>query len=292
MRYRPTKEDFINLLFDDDESTGFGSTNNETCHSKTKQQFIDCDSTNELFSVNSFVNWKETKNMKLTSLLFEVDEDLIPAEQVKVFLKSGMPFTTMTFSGNKSIHVIVRFTNIFESKQWSYQWWHAIAKVLKKYGMVADERARLATQISRVPESTRRDTQRKQTLIYTRERVSHLEMLEWIKQNGEMVYKPKEPKVYDSTIDWNSNKSDDTKFSTAVKWTERKYGQYVISATTGNWNWLFYYGQSCFNNGLSKAYAIQMAIIQWGTQSTGGTGPFEIAKPIEKGWIWQQNNKN
>lgn len=286
-----SREDFINALFDNNEGTGYGNTNNEVCHSKTKQQFLD-DTTSELFSVNPFNRWKVTDNMKNVSLLFEVDEGGLTAkEQIKLFLSSGIPFTTMTYSGGKSMHVIIRFNNSFEGTNWSYQWWYAIARVLKKYGIICDERARLVTQISRVPDVIRENTQKKQTLIYVRDRVDHTTMLEWIKQNGEMVYKPKEPKEIDYTANFNNNEADDQKFRIANKWTENKYGKYIQSNQSGNWNWLFLYGQNCFTKGLELNYAINYANIEFGTTTQGSGGSFQVAEAIKAGWLWMQKKK-
>ena len=110
--YKYNREDFVDALFDSNETTGFGDGMDQCCYPKSTSEFkIDTES--EVFSVNPFNDWRKGTNMKITSLLFEVDEKIETKEQIKLFLSSGLPFTTMTYSGGKSIHVIIRFIQIF-----------------------------------------------------------------------------------------------------------------------------------------------------------------------------------
>lgn len=292
------KEDrlkFIQALFDEDDQIAFGD-NPKVCNKPIDPIPYFLTTSAEQFCINPLQEWRKTENVtNLQSLLFEVDVDADGNKmeedlQEKLFLDSGMPFTTMVSSGNKSVHVIVRFTKPFtdgefKREEWHKAWWNAIAKALLKYGINADERARLVTQISRVPGSVRSKTGQIQTLKHIRDRVSPLEMYEWLKQNDVEIIAPKPYVPY--TWDETRSKGDSiTKWQRAVRWTERKKGFYSQSMTTGLHDWLFTYGGNCFKNELEVHIAQAMAVSEWGTHYTGTSGTGLVEKAVEAGWKW------
>ena len=285
---REQRQRFVDVLFDPHEPIAFGK-DDSTANRPTlnREEFIDSDA--EKFCINPVWDWRVTENICITSLLFEVDEDLTPKEQARLFLKSGLPFSTMTYSGGKSIHAILRFTHPFQSKAWSYEWWQAIARVLKQYGIHADPAARLATQLSRVPCTIRENTGKQQTLITIRERVNHSEVLEWIRQHGEMVQQPPKPKRIEP-LDINIEMDDEQKWRIANKWTIRKHDEeFNIWNNSGNWCWLFDFGVNCYNIGVNLERAIAISQVKWGITTGGSGGNFPISEPITKGWHWVKN---
>lgn len=285
-----SREDFINALFDDNEGTGYGDTNNQVCHYKTKQQFLD-DTTCELFSVNPFNQWKVTDNMKNVSLLFEVDKKIGTKEQIRLFLKSGMPFTTMTYSGGKSIHCIIRFNRSFKDSQWSYAWWYAIDKVLKQYGIESDDKARLVTQISRVPDVIRNDSNKKQTLIYVRDRVDQEEMYQWIQKHGVDIEVPK-PRVTKPYIpDSNSTISDKEKWKAAYNMYKSKHGDYNPSLDSGNWMNLIYFATYCYKVDLDLNPCISLSQSKFGTTFMSTRGGGNIDEALAEGYDWSESNR-
>lgn len=285
------KEDrlrFLEALFDDGDQIAFGKDNassNKPLDPIPFFLFTDA----EKFCINPLKEWRITENVtKIQSLLFEWDDaEVSPKEQVKRFINSGIPFTTMVYSGGKSIHVIVRFTEPIENKEWQESWWDAIAKGLEKFGIIADVRARLVVQLSRVPESTRENTGEVQSLITIRNRVSFLEMTEWLQANGVQVEPPKPyvPYVWDSSKDRGDVL---TRWNRAVRWTEKHKGVYSKYMTTGLHDWLFTYGGNCFKNEVDLDTAIHLAVTEWGTHFTGTSGTGPVEKSVRLGWKWME----
>lgn len=287
--YKYNREAFVNALFDQNETTGFGDAMNACCYPKTTDEFK-LDTTSEVFSVNPFNDWRKGANMKITSLLFEVDEKINTKEQVKLFLSSGIPFTTMTFSGGKSVHVIIRFTRSFKNTEWSYAWWFAIAKVLKQYGINADDKARLATQISRVPGVIRNNTNKKQTGIYVSDRVDQQEMLDWIQKHGVEIEipKPRETRPYISGA--NNTSSDKEKFAAAYRMYKSKHGEYDPSLDSGNWMNLIYFATYCYKVDLDLNPCISMSQHKFGYQFLSSRGGGNIDEAITEGYEWSEGN--
>ena len=286
---QPTKQEFANVLFDPHEPIAFGLDDSDANKPRSIKEFIE-DTKAQKFCINPVWNWRKTENICITSLLFEVDEKgLTPREQIKLFLESGLPFSTMTYSGGKSIHVILRFTTQFKSTQWSYQWWYAIARVLEKRGIIADKNAKLATQLSRVPNSIRNNNGKRQTLIMVKNRVKATDVLKWIRDHGEDVKQPIE-----RTIDWQPKWNDSTnidKFKLARTWTEKDEGIYSSSWSTGGHMWLFKLGVNLGRLEADIDPCINLAMIEWGNTYQTSAGIRQLHEPINKGWYWYKNNK-
>ena len=294
---REDRLQFLEALFDDGDRVVFGDTL-KTCHKPIEPIPFFLNTNAERFAINPFDKHRNTDNLNaIVNLLFEIDEDEFGNKvdeeiQEKLFLDSGIPFTTMVSSGNKSVHVILRFTEPFlfnseKDKQSEEQsrWWFSIAKALKKHGIVADVRARLLTQISRVPGSIRKDTGEMQTLKHIRNRVSRSEVIEWLDLNDiqippKKVYIPREPNP-----EWN-NVDDLTKWERAVRWTERKNGKYSTYMTTGAHDWLLKCGMNCYKNELSIGSAVNFAIQKYGTTFKGSSGSGHVEKSLELGYKW------
>ena len=282
---------FYETLFDSHEPIAFGK-DDSTANKPTlnRESFVMGDA--EKFCINPVWDWRVTENICVTSLLFECDDETItPKDQAKLFFKSGLPFTTMVASGGKSIHVILRFTMPFSTeKKWSLAWWEAISRVLLQYGIATDKRAALVTQLSRVPGTIREKTGKPQTLITIRNRVSHSEVLQWLRAHGENVIPPPEPKQYEP-IEWNNDMSIQKKWEVANKWTMRKNDgtTFTPSNPSGNWCWLFDFGVNCHNIGLSLEHSIVISETEWGVRSGGTNGEFAIRDAITSGYEWVKN---
>ena len=283
---------FIEALFDDGDRVAFGEKP-ISCNKPADLLPFFLNTGAEQFCINPLDTWRNTENITgIVNLLFEVDEDINGNKvdesiQEQLFLDSGIPFTTMVSSGNKSVHVILRFTEPFSDGELQERWWKSIATALKKHGIKADPRARLLTQISRVPGSIRSKTGEVQTLKHIRERVSQLEVLEWLSKN-DVVIPPK--KVYVARV-FDTTGDDLTRWERAVRWTERKNGTYSTYMTTGAHDWLWKHGGNCYKNELGLSAAISMAHINYGTQYTGSSGTGEVAKTITLGWKWMEKKQ-
>lgn len=280
---------FMEALFDEGDRVAFGE-NPLTCNKPVEllPYFLNTDA--EQFCINPLDKWRNTENITgIVNLLFEIDEDIDGKEvdeetQEKLFLDSGLPFTTMVTSGNKSVHVILRFTKPFPDGEMQERWWKSIAKALKKHGINADKRARLLTQISRVPCSIRSKTGEEQELKHIRKRVTPLEVFEWLKENG-IDIPPK--KVYVPKV-WNTDGDDLTKWERAVRWTERKNGVYSTYMTTGAHDWLWKHGGNCFKNEIGLNQSVSIAVQNYGTHYTGSSGTGTVENAITLGWKWME----
>jgi len=299
------RRQFLEVLFDADHISTCGK--NDIGATYPTPVFPDLISAPGVkFSINPIINWRDTKNVLeagLYSMLFEMDKDpngqLIPrATQIALFESSGIPYSTMMWSGTKSVHVIVRMEKPIPEKLF-VPLWLAIQRVLTKHGCSIDPATMKIPQISRMPESMRRVDIKddeglvighemvKQDLIDVRRRVSLQELGQWLKANGERVSKPKPPKPFQPI---STDKSNLDKFRIARKWSERK-AVYSPTWTTGGHMWFFSLGVSLRKLECDLTQAITMAKIEWGATCETGTGPEDISIPITKGWHWIENQK-
>ena len=293
---------FVNALFDEGDMVATGQ-DPKTCNKPVEllPYFI---RTEDLqFCINPLQEWRKTENItKIVNLLFEVDSDLdgnpVPLEeQKKLFYDSGLPFTTMVESGKKSVHVIIRLEVPLKSKELQTQVWWAVARALKKHGILADERARLIVQISRLPGSLRPVTldtgeviYNEQRLVTIRDRVSHSELLQWITANGEKVQKPVKPKPNTYVTHANDHVTDLHKFETALRWNENKWGRYISSAQSGNHNFLFDLGVNFWKVDLSIDVGTSIANMQLGTTHNTQNGVKQNEEVLIKGYKFGQTH--
>jgi len=293
---------FLQALFDDDDKVAFGMCK-ETSNKPVDPlpHFLHTDGL--MFCINPLTEWRNTKNVtKIQSLLFECDDtNLTIRDQIKLFIKSGLPFTTMTTSGKKSVHVIVRLIEPIEDALWQKQWWKAIETALLKHGIVADFRARLIPQLSRIPGGMRNveieddegqsyNIINQQKLVFIRDRVSQSEMKQWLAKNNIEVQTPKVPEPSTYVPGANDAVDNKQKFDTAKKWVTEKQGLYSSSTTTGGHSWLFEFGIKCWSVDLNLDAAISMAELEWGTRYLGSNGGGNTNFPLKAGWLFGHNN--
>lgn len=293
---------FIEALFDDGDKVAIGDTP-KTCNKPVELLPYFITTEHMQFCINPIEEWRKTENVtKRVNMLFEIDTDLngnkIPLElQEQLFLDSGIPFTTMVQSGKKSVHVIVRLERTLKSKELFDQVWWAVARALKKHGILADERARLLVQISRIPGSLREVTldngdvvSNEQKLLHIKNRVSHSELIKWIRLNGEDVKKPAVPKPNTYVPHMNDHVSDLRKFQTALRWTENKWGKYIASAQSGNHNFLFTLGINLWKVDISQDAGVAISNMELGTtHNTSAFGQKQNEEPIVKGYKFAQD---
>jgi len=298
------RRQFLEVLFDADHISTCGW--NDASATKPKPVFPDLISDRGVkFSINPIIDNRDTPNVVragLYSMLFEMDKTpegkLIPmATQIALFEASGLPYSTMTWSGTKSVHVIVRMERPIPEDLFN-PLWEAIARVLTAKGCSIDPATKKKPQISRMPDSIRRDPIKDETgqtigwtegvrqdLIAVRRRISRSELGQWLKANGERVSRPKPPKPFKPV---STDKSNLDKFRIARKWSERK-AVYSPTWTTGGHMWFFSLGVNLRKLECHLEQAITMAKLEWGATCETGTGPEDISIPITKGWHWIEN---
>jgi len=282
---------FIEALFDDEDLVAFG--NSDATSNKPIDPIPYFLNTNaEKFCINPLREWRKTENVtKIVSLLFEMDEGGYSIEeQIDMFNKSGLPYTTMVKSGSKSVHVIVRFEEPIESAKWQRQWWEAIADALLQHGIIADRRARLVVQLSRVPNSIRSNGN-VQELVCIKKRIGFDTMRKWLSKHNIEVLPPKEPTPSTYVAGTNDHVSNLTKFETANRWTaEANKMSYSVYMETGAHMWLFDFGKNCWKVDLAENIAVAMAQNQWGVRYKGTNGGGLIETIVKQGWQFGYNN--
>ena len=303
------RKQFLEVLFDADHISTCGWNDKGATYPKPVFPDLISDRGTK-FSINPIIKWRDTKNVVqagLYSLLFEMDETpegkRIPRdEQIRLFKASGLPYSTMTWSGTKSVHVIVRLDRTIP-KDAHKPLWEAIERVLTKHGCCIDPKTALIPQISRMPESMRKDPIKndedeiigwtepsKQDLIDVRSRVTLKDIAQWLKLNGESVKKPEPPKPSNWVVGGNKSIEDKERWQAAYNMYKKKHGEFNPLATTGNWSSLVNFSTYCYKVDLSLDSAMQLSVNQFGSHFVGTGHEFEIDKPFTKGYMWCQAN--
>ena len=286
-----TRKDFIEALFDIDDLVAWGKNDAYCAYPKSPYpEMLHTDAVK--FCINPLKGKRCGENVThINSLLFEMDKDIngniiAPKEQLCMFEESGLPFTTMTWSGTKSMHVIVRLTRPVPEKLFR-PLWKAISNVLVRKGLPIDPATMKIPQISRLPLSYRNG--KLQRLIRVNNRVSLSELGAWLKQNDETIQMPK-PKRKEIKYYSDTSYSALTKWKFAYKSCAKFNGEYKSYASTGNHMWLFEFGKQCLRVELDVDQACSISKQNWGdTYNTSADGPQPIEKAIRAGYKWKQN---
>lgn len=116
------------------------------------------------------------------NILVEFDKGTIE-EQKQLVLDSGLPFTTMTFSGNKSIHVIISLAEPLESRA---QYDMLVNRIYHRFP-TCDKSTKNPSRLSRTPGAVRLDNNAGQVLLEARQRVSNAELTAWLGEIAEVT---------------------------------------------------------------------------------------------------------
>ena len=278
------RKQFLEVLFDIDDKTAYGKDDKETYYAKDIwPHMIHTDALK--FSINPIKERRTGENVThINSLLFEMDKDsngnIIPRDtQIALFNSSGLPYSTMTWSGTKSVHVIVRLDEPV-SEYWFRPLWRAIERVLTKHGCSIDPATMKIPQISRMPNSIR-DNGNQQDLIEVRARVTKLDIVSWLKLNDETIHKPQPPRPF---VPIDTDEPVTHRFERAVRWTQlSQKSEYSSYWKTGGDNWLFVLGCNLSKLGISLDQAMSLVTMKWGTTYETSAGIRDISIPISKG---------
>jgi hypothetical protein len=305
------RKQFLEVLFDADHFSACGHSD-AGATSPPKPVFPDLITDPGCkFSINPIIDNRDTPNVLkagLYSMLFEMDKtpdnQRIPREtQISLFQSSGLPYSTMMWSGTKSVHVIVRLERKIPEDLFK-PLWEAIAKVLTAKGCSIDPNTKRIPQISRMPDSIRRDRIKdengqtigwteptKQDLIDVRKRVTLYELGQWLKANGETVEKPEPPKPRDWTDGSNASIEDEEKWRAAYNMYKKKHGEFDSTAPSGNWSNLINFASYCYKVDLSVETAITLTANQFGHHFVGTGHNFELDQPFTKGYTWCEGRR-
>ena len=291
------RDEYLKVLFDEDENVAWGKDDQDACRPHYPwPMFLHTEAVK--FCINPLSTWRDGKHTTaINSLLFEMDyrkvdgkKVLIPIkEQVRLFEASGLPYTTMVYSGGKSIHVIVRFTESLDEKMFRPTW-IAIEKALTKLKCWIDPATMKIPQLSRVPNSMRPDTGKKQTLVFIKERVSMLEMTEWLTSNDVEIEIPVPRKNTVYIPNANNEIADDEKFTAAYNMYKKKYGEFESTETTGNWVNCVNIGTLCYKVDLSLGATVGLCNNKLGYTIKTSNGEVPTADAITAGYEWADKN--
>ena len=294
---------FLEVLFDIDDKVAFGMDNRSACKPISPLPEWKYTKANK-FCINPLRNWRDGQNVtQINALLFEMDKDengeiIDPKKQIRMFLDSGIPYSTLVFSGTKSVHCIVRFTEPIEEK-WFRSWWEAINRVLTSKGLPIDPHTMKIPQLSRVPGSIRIDKDKEtgkeivgkeQKLIHINRRVTQDEVRDWLSTNNEEVKEPYVPPVRLYEPDMNAQIDDKELWQAAYNMNAKKHGDYSATAQSGNWMYLIDLANYFYRVDLSLNAAISICNTEFGTKGLSSSGEFFIEEPLTKGYTWAEKN--
>lgn len=165
---------FYQTLFEPGEHVCWGRTTYETAvrplrWTETDEQF---------FVINPLKDSRRDDNVTaFRNILVEFDK-LSIKEQHKLIERSGLPYSTLVYSGGKSLHVIISLETPLQSKE-AYK---ALAKqIYKKLGGadVVDDKTSNPSRFSRAPDAIR-DNGVRQDLLEVRARVPNQLLYDWL----------------------------------------------------------------------------------------------------------------
>ena len=178
-----TTEDFYKVLFEEDEHTCFGATPFENQSYPISEGSTSI--TTRFYTINPLVKGRTRKAAnvkKYRNLLFEIDNISVQEQAAKI-KESGLPFSTATFSGSKSIHWIISLIEEVEDREEYTALWKAIHATLLKYNIEADTATKDPARFSRCPGKIR-DNGKEQKLLKVSTRVSRERIQDWLESNG------------------------------------------------------------------------------------------------------------
>lgn len=207
---------FYRVLFNEDEHTCFGMTPYDNTSYEINEGLFD---RARYFTINPLVKGRTRagSNVKrFRNFLFEMDENTIP-EQVELIKQSKLPYSTLVFSGSKSIHSIVSLAIDVDRIEYDALW-KAISAALLKNGIKADSACKDPARLSRCPNAIR-DNGKEQRLIKTTSRKTLAELERWLEDNGVDWYDYLPKQEYNTTENAVSSASDQIK----IDWIDTYY---------------------------------------------------------------------
>lgn len=185
-------EEFFKILFEAGESINCGPTNYVT--SVFPVAAIPDYVWRVFFSINPLKAYSTRADRNVTvfrNILVEIDS-MPTDEQYLLIERSGLPYSTCVYSGNKSLHFIISLAEPFADRK-AYD--ACVKRVYKALGgkQVVDVACANPSRQSRYPNAERPETKKVQHLLEVKTRVPNADLEKWLCDNGA---KPEPPKVY------------------------------------------------------------------------------------------------
>lgn len=118
------------------------------------------------------------------NFLFEEDGGIPIEEQRDKVKQSGLPYSTVVFSGNESAHHIVSLEESLSNEDEYRRWFKTIETILSQYNFTADSACKNPSRLSRAAEGINIKTGKVQDILEIRSRVSNVELLKWFESHA------------------------------------------------------------------------------------------------------------
>jgi len=196
---------FFEILFDEGECINICWDKKDTrvfpVHSKT----------GEMFSINPLDGLKDHKPgenhsgrprradhnvLAYRNILVELDEDTTK-NQYQFIQKTGLPYSTCVYSGNKSLHFLISLETPLESEEAYRNLCHLVFYAINSHNQLkVDTNCKNPSRMSRYPGAIRQDTQLSQDLIELKSRIPNEVLDNWIKSKIGNYRAPNQNGIY------------------------------------------------------------------------------------------------
>jgi hypothetical protein len=166
---------FWDILFEPEEQSCFGVNTYETAVEPVHTLKM---SAKRFFVINPLHTSRKDDNVvAFRNILVEFDKGSIE-EQRSILEKSELPYSTLVYSGGKSLHAIISLQWALTNKQ-DYK--DLVKRVYDKLGgaAVVDTATSNPSRFSRVP-GVMRENGKEQALIEIHDRIPNVELLQWL----------------------------------------------------------------------------------------------------------------
>lgn len=212
---------YLEVLFNEGETTAFG--NLYSVNNRDVSLILDERMNYELVCINPLKDKRSDKNVVYyRNFLIEFDEGDLNS-QWTLIENSGLPYSSITFSGNKSLHVIISLDIPVTSRE-EYD---NIAWRLLKMFPTADSQCKNPSRSTRIPNALRKPSNTLQKLLKLKGRVNIKDLNDWLDANNI----PKEKPVYIKNI---NNSSGDGYYSNELSPWSKSF--VLFGAPAGEWN--------------------------------------------------------
>ncbi len=191
-------EQFLNVLFDPDEFVWFGNCykSNKLAKSQSELMYLDQSRPSE---DGYFVCLNPADNLglkhgresisKYRNILIECD-DMSLSQQESFLHRKKLPFSTLTYSGGKSLHAVISMEKPFQSEE-EYKRMHD--RITFALCELNDAQTNKVSIFTRLPEFLRQTEQgiRKQANIESRPRISLEELEAFLRSTNKEYYESK-----------------------------------------------------------------------------------------------------
>ena len=134
-------------------------------------------------SIDSDGSPKNANIYTYRNILMEEDGGISIEEQRTKIKESGLPYSTVVYSGNESAHHIISLESSLKDEDEYRRWFKTIEKILALYNFKADKACKNPSRLTRAAEGINIKTKKKQDILELKSRINNGHMLEWFKQH-------------------------------------------------------------------------------------------------------------